>query len=116
MLKITRPNNTVGHIEDKYLEAVMVKLCGCYTEKQTMNAMANASLVRNGEVVRVNKFAIERVNEWVVVADPGTNRERILNDFQTFEEALSYCKQHTDDQQVCDIFRLQVDGTLTTEF
>jgi hypothetical protein len=59
-----------------------------------------------------NVAAARNPNPWVVVSDPGSDEENIVEDFATHAAALR-CKR---DNPGSDVMRRLDDGTLTTEF
>lgn len=53
---------------------------------------------------------------WVVVTDPGTDDQRIYNDYPTFGSAQIGLKECNHQLGSIDIMKRQADGTLTTEY
>lgn len=64
MLKITKPNGVVFHVPDEKLAEVVLELSGGgWTEKQTMSAMADSALLRQGRIVKINGYKLQLVKE-----------------------------------------------------
>jgi len=64
MLKITKPNGVVFHApKDKMVDIVLELNGGGYTERQVVSAMADASVLRDGNEVKINGYTLQLVGD-----------------------------------------------------
>lgn len=63
-LKITKPNGVVFHTKPELMVDIVLELSGGgYTERQVVNAMADASVLRDGNEVKINGYTLQLVGD-----------------------------------------------------
>lgn len=55
------------------------------------------------------------LKDWVLVLNPGTDTEKVLNEFSTYIEAAQETKSLVKLKYDVDIYK-KIDGSLSTEF